>query len=389
MALRVANRVQKGYFNDVQGAQGIDICQPCKDGTFSKVQGGTSEGSCKSCPDGRSSPAGAQRCISCPKGSFFSSCPQVWDEIFVPNAFGECTICEVGSCSDVPAKLKCRKCQPGSLSAKNNSLKCILCPDDKTSEEGSTKCKTCPPGYGDKRFNGICQKCNNFLHNDGSRSQCSECLKGFRGNTKVGAVKCVPCPSGTFGSGRGCLPCRPHENTFVSGAAFCMPDNTPCASNFFRNLRGTCEQCNVLQSYNKKKKRCDECGANEASKGGLAPKCTKCERGEEANTVEGCVCKLGWMRMFDGKCRPCPAGWYRHGRFDPNDESNGSACRVCYAGTFATRPGTPECLPCPQGTAQPLRGRTKCVKCPSGLRSSASGVTCADRATNCAKDRRG
>ena len=66
----------KGFFNPFTGAPGVDICKPCKSGTFSTTFGAKFSTVCKPCPSGKRSPEGADRCLSCPAGTFLPKCPQ-------------------------------------------------------------------------------------------------------------------------------------------------------------------------------------------------------------------------------------------------------------------------------------------------------------------------
>lgn len=293
-----------------------------------------------------------------------------------------------------PAELKCRKCREGSFSKNKNSLECTRCPETLISKEGSTKCESCPPGKGNVDFDGVCKPCDFFQFNDGSEDFCQRCPDGFWGNSKVGSTKYVPCPAGTVGNRERCEKCKPGENTFFTGATFCAPENTPCASNLFRNSRGACQRCEKSERYNKSKQKCEPCGKNEVSKGGIDTKCTKCPPDEILNTMDfgwamnpgqQCVCKFGWARQPEGKCKKCPAGYFRDGGFRRGDDSQGNACLQCSLGSFSPRAGTPSCLKCSEGKLQPLRGQTKCLACPPGLVSSKFRDRCVDPATGCEK----
>lgn len=134
----------------------------------------------------------------------------------------------------------------------------------------------CPPGTGHNGRNY--QNCDRFLFNDGKDGSCQECPTGFAGNRPLGSTRCVLCPTGTFQDSHtfACKPCKPGEDNLVTGATFCLFDNTPCPSNLFRNFREACEKCTRRQRYSKSKNTCQDCGTNEESEGGLATKSTKC-----------------------------------------------------------------------------------------------------------------
>lgn len=388
-----------GFFNRFKGAPGIDICQPCNPGTFSTVKGAKSGTVCKPCPVGKSSPAGADRCISCPAGSFISKCPQGRTTSVQPN--GRCLVCDQVYCDVAKAELKCRKCHASSFSPKKHSLRCTYCPGNMIAKEGSSKCNNCPPGQGNvltgNELTGVCLLCRYYLVNDGSSGECSSCPGGFQGDKRVGATKCVPCPAGTGGF-FDCSKCDVGQNTFVTGATFCAPDNTPCASNFFRNSRGACERCKQSHRYNKSKNKCEPCRKNELSKGGVDTECINCPPGEitldvaiTSKTFENvsvgrrCVCQDGTARTPNGKCGECPPGFYRQkSLYVSGDETDGDACIPCSRGTFAPRAGSLQCFLCPTGTFQPLDRQTKCLRCPPGTRST--DTECLDPLTGCPKD---
>ena len=381
----------KGFFNPFTGAPGVDICKPCKSGTFSTTVGAKSSAVCKPCPSGESSPEGADRCLSCPAGTFLSKCPQGVEVFVGPEMV--CVVCVVfGICEREPLELKCRPCEERSFTARPNSLKCDFCPDGTISGVGASSCKRCPPGKGNANLDGICQTCDSFLFNDGSRGFCNGCPDGFRGNKKDGATMCVPCPAGTAGTSGSCNRCQPGENTSVTGATSCVPDDTPCPSNFFRNFRGICQRCKTSERYNRRKSRCDQCPRNTQSKGGLDTKCVRCPRGEERSngmpndvfsTQLMCTCKLGLARTPTGRCERCAPGFFRTDEYYAGDLTNGNSCLTCAAGTFSDRPGSANCRPCPPGSSQPRLGQTKCVRCPSGTVPNRLRKECLLPATGC------
>lgn len=142
--------------------------------------------------------------------------------------------------------LRCVPCEDCYFS-KRASFSCQPCPEGFRSRVGADKCfpiRSCPPGTGTNRNGGrTCATCSDFGFNDGSSSFCEGCPDGFRGDKRAGSTRCVPCPAGTRHEFDSCKRCKPGENSFVTGATFCMPDNTDCASNFFRNAREACQRC--------------------------------------------------------------------------------------------------------------------------------------------------
>lgn len=386
-----------GYFNVYSGAAGIDICQPCPSGTFSSSVGATSSATCKPCRKGTTAPEGADRCLSCPAGSFLSRCPQAF-ETFV-DANNVCAVCNSGICERARAALKCRKCDLGSFTTAPNSLECEYCSDQRLTSLAPTKpCQTCPRGMG-VRFDTTreCLPCEDFQFNDGKSAFCSSCPSGYRGNKRRSATRCEPCPSGTAGILGSCSRCADGQNAGLVGRTFCQPPNAPCASNFFRDADGGCRRCKSSERLNRKLRMCVPCEKNKLSKGGVDTKCRSCPSGERAVDLSlssvgppairerECQCKLGWAKQADGRCRKCPPGFFRDGMFRRGDESQESACLQCPNGSFSAKAGSVSCTMCRGGTAQPADGQTRCVKCPRGTVPASSHVACVDPATRCPK----
>lgn len=381
----------KGFFNNLQGAPGVDRCMPCPIKTFSIVLGAVSSTVCKPCPPGTTAPEGANRCLSCPAGSFVSKCPQGAETIFYPDLM--CRQC-VARCTFTPPALKCRQCGHAHFSAKPNSLTCEPCPLNTFFEVGSSSCKTCPPGQGIHYDDGICKPCKSLLFQDGNSAFCDSCPSGMRGNKRRGATACVPCPEGTAGTFGKCKQCEPGENTRVTGATFCEPDNSPCPSNFFRNSQGFCQRCKMFERYNLTKQRCDPCPKNSVSKGGFDTVCKRCGRDEESIVLFGlnnmnsreaaCMCKDGFARTPEGPCVKCAPGFFR-GHYFYGDFSQGQSCVKCFPGSIAKRAGTAKCEQCPPGTLQPLRGQTTCLRCPPGTISNDISSECIEPITGCPK----
>eukprot|EP00177_Eucheuma_denticulatum_P005795 GFKZ01010576.1.p1 GENE.GFKZ01010576.1~~GFKZ01010576.1.p1 ORF type:complete len:612 (-),score=-27.55 GFKZ01010576.1:303-2138(-) len=377
-----------GYFNRFPGAQGIDLCEPCPQGTFSLMEGANSPSSCIPCPRGLNSPSGSSRCISCPPGQIISKCDSGFRDILPTGIFGVCADCFRG-CFFRPEELKCRPCEAASFAEKENSFLCSPCPIGFSARPGSARCVKCPEGTEPAREGRPCQQCRRGTFKDSTSSSCETCPAGFIPERERGSSRCIPCPEGTARSEEEerCTTCDLGENTNVSGAPVCIPDNTPCAGNFFRNSRGVCDRCSTFQRLDLERMECVPCGENEISEGGLSTTCSECPRGSFASNSfttfdEGCSCIAGWFKsaLPPFECIPCPPGTFNNG----NQFFGSNGCGKCQPGSFAPRSGMTRCLKCPPGTAQSLSGQRRCLPCKNGLIPELPSATiCVDPRTNC------
>lgn len=385
-----------GTYNPYRGAQGVDVCVPCQEGTFSNVSGATSKSACRKCPSGTNAPMGSISCISCPAGKFLSLCdpdPSIGD--FSYYDIGMCFHCfSCASCSGFrgeceikrPVDLQCYNCGGSSFPDKPNSLECSSCPSGTRFNPRSSKCEACPPGT--EPLGGRCSPCTRFTVSNSATPFCSVCPPGHTANARKGGTKCVPCPAGTFrgedefDGKNNCRACKPGENSFVTGATFCMPDNTACAPNFFRSPSGACLQCTERERLDVSRKTCVACPRDHFSKGVLSTTCERCPPNSE-NTDDSfsgpCVCRDGWTqddRADRVKCVKCAPGTAGMSGF----------CSPCFENSVAPRAGMSECMLCPPGTRQPLQGQTKCeaFSCPKG--TVRRDVRCIEPASNCPPD---
>lgn len=394
----------KGFFNQYEGAQGIDICKPCPPDTFGNRLGAVSIEQCRRCPSGQTSDGGTSNCISCPEGTIVSSCdprensralgnPTICSACSTGNDIRDggnveaCFTCFRGRClAGKRRDLQCRKCPTGEITGPGpNSRECSTCQRPGililSAEIDTTKCSTCPPGQGTNgEESPSCKTCDFFDINDGRSGECFPCPDGFTGNARRGSTHCVPCPRGTFGKAGSCMNCRSGENSNVTGARACVPDGTPCASNFFRNFRGACQMCTRLERYDPMKQACVTCPPNTDSNGNLDQTCRSCQKGErvygegEGNRL-GCDCEIGFFRSLSGRCEKCPAGTYGFQR---------GRCEECSPGFFQPKAGQKKCEVCPSDQVQPRFRQTECVPCPRGLVANVpSQKACVEPTTNC------
>lgn len=335
-----------GTFGTVAGAQGLDVCQLCPDGTFSTREAATSRSTCRPCRKGSNSFEGSSFCTSCPK-----------DTVIDFDNRRRCEFCGNGGFTVARGANECMDCS--FIDNGRDNLRFV-------GRRGTGRCESCPRGTaGEFRR---CAPCNGTerAFNDGTFTGCRQCLPGFRGVPVQRAARCAPCPKGTaasadddpFGPFTACPKCKAGENSNATGALICVPDNTPCPANYFRNKQGGCARCNRSQRYDPRRRTCVPCGKNQESGGSLSTKCTPC-KGAAVSGDDGCECPEGSELTLDGGCRLCPPG--------TTTESLGKKCTPCRAGFFAPKAGLAQCEVCPDGLVQPQRGQAKCIRCRKGL----------------------
>lgn len=390
-----------GTYSSVVGAQGADICKPCPEGTFLPTIGATSLSACKKCAPGTSSPKGSPSCMSCPPGNMLKLCTSEDSYFYSYYENGKCLRCSnfgdytqprETRCTVFTPQLKCVECPRGQISSHANSVECIDCELGEFANKDQTSCgEKCPPGMQYGESEGGCIKCFPGGFNDGTFLECQSCRPGFRSEKARGSTKCVPCPKGTARtqlaveySRNTCRRCRPGENSNVTGAEFCMPDNTPCPPNFFRSASGACLRCKKNQFLSRSKNLCVDCPADTVSDGGLVTKCSQCPKGTAISPIlyhlKACLCKAGWELdpiRGDGSCRECAAGFA--------NRDAGQRCYPCQQDQYAPERGMENCLPCRRGTHQPLHGQTKCIRleCAKGTVLADDGHSCIVPQTGC------
>lgn len=140
-----------------------------------------------------------------------------------------------------PVEITCEDCPLDTFNNKENSLSCQRCPHGLIASTGASQClprPKCPPGTEPVFRNNKCTRCTSFRFNDGTKSECEACPPGMMGNKREGSTKCVPCPPGTFKNDlhdEQCRSCRTRQNSFVTGAQYCVNDNVPCPPIFFQH----------------------------------------------------------------------------------------------------------------------------------------------------------
>lgn len=382
-----------GTFNIFKGAQGVDLCEPCIPNTFNPTSGATSPSMCRKCPSGTGSVSGADRCMSCPLGSFLAL--RNGDAENYRRGYNFCSgfrnprdpSCYAGA---YPRSSVCRKCSSGFTDTPN-ALRCTFCPFGATPNSDRTGCEqgvcskpgvACFPGKGEV-------PCKSFRVNNGSSLLCNACPPGFIGNSMTGGTHCVPCPPGTVRSKlRGaCLPCR---KTVVENGTICTTINPggPCPDNFFRHADGHCARCEIWQRLNRDRMVCEECPVDQISNGGADDTCQPCPKyatrppyklqifsARTRVTGDRCDCSSGTERVAptSSECRLCK----------PGTTSSGSGmCFACPTGSFAEKAGLSECKPCRFNFVAPDRGQSKCDSCPRGMVPNPIRG-CVSAATNC------
>lgn len=353
-----------GTYNDVTGAQGIDVCLPCPGGTFSSKAAAISRTQCISCPKDSNSPPGATKCTTCPPGSFIRSSDN-----------------------------KCVNCNINEIAPDANSVECTTCyfEVNAVANMARTKCVKCPPGSQPAiQHPGRCVKCRIGSFNDGTYPQCQDCPPGTAGN--VDRISgCEECPSGTanFHYRSMCRRCPKGQNVGAIGSTTCLEPGEECFNDDFKTRTGACKSCMGGERLDSKLKICVKCSKGTVSPGGSSTTCERCDK--VSIPSEGglqCECPTGWTYYPDGSCRECPAGRHVEDHlltFDDHDKSK--SCNECPDGTFSTGGVEGACKICPDGF-EPNSGKTGCQPCAAGLRTYVfsdlySTSRCVDPKTNC------
>lgn len=294
---------QKGTYNPYSGAQGIDVCIPCPQNTFNNRARASSRAQCLPCPPGTFSPPGSPHCLRCEPGQrAYFDLPIIgvcnfFHEEFRSTAF----LCSEGDSNelrkltciidyDIPFKYTCRPCYSDSFTDEPNASEiCKCCPAGTTSNSERTMCLPAPPCPPRSVRSGRsdCRECSDFRVSDRSSDNCRACPQGFLGNKENGATGCIPCSAGTARSPSRakCSACKPGENSFVTGAQFCLPGKTPCAPNFFRNSNGVCTKCTTGQRFEPNSKSCIQCPDNAVSSGALSTTYSPCPPPMKASEI--------------------------------------------------------------------------------------------------------
>lgn len=348
-------------------------CIECPPGTFAPVAGSTS---CTPCPSGLGSGYRYAKCISCRPGFFISLVPPS-DETF------SCSSCEENTFSKGGVVFECEQCPEGSFNNNRGSSTCVTCPPGSFAQfvdrffRQFFRCNSCPPGT--------------FSEAQGL-SRCKDCPPGT--SSVEGASTCKPCPHGKFAPDFGtpsCLNCPSDTSSLGLRPVACKHVSRGCPFDTFESNEGERERCIPGERYDEKTNRCQQCGENQTSLGGVSSVCRFCQEEEvlvqnlETGLLNMCACKQGLAQTPLG-CVPCSNS--RFGPFCLNCDSfmgevpnaDFTKCVFCPEGSYI-KGGL--CVPCPPGfrgqtiTAQSRFVNRQCISestgCPLGLTLRGTG----------------
>ena len=180
------------------------------------------------------------------------------------------------------------------------------------------------------------------------------------------SASCLPCQEGTYLTGSGaesknsCMPCEAGTYSSLPGSTHCFK----CSAGYFSTTKGATHSS-----------VCAACEPGFYMDLSAATACALCEAGTYSSEM-GCStclsCPPGTYLLSSGAsyqdaCMECPAGFFSH--------DVGSFCRPCDAGSY-TMPMATACTTCPEGTFASEPGSADCVSCTPGKFSGQGAGSC-------------
>ena len=236
-------------------------------------------------------------------------------------------------------------CQYCAIGTANWGLKdgfCEMCPlGTYTDVAGSRRCKVCPPGQYTHDQKG-CYPCPIGTYNDKfGMSECSKCPSGtMPSSKKVGAVMCIGCPPGSFGTGDGkCYRCPIGSHAESANTTRC----SNCPIHTYNDIPGNFE--------------CEPCPPGHEQHYAGQWVCDKCLPGTYQNaTGKACIsCPMGSVAPLSGSssCEMCPAGTV--------SKNSTTLCTTCPRNTYSYHEGSINCALCPTNSFS-VEGQSRCFK---------------------------
>ena len=187
-----------GRFSDADGydgdsSAGITECEHCEPGKWSDATGAAKESVCKNCPAGTYSTdiaaTSVGACIECKAGTYLdvvgadtpeacTDCIAGYSQNLEGAAF--CLPCIQGKSQVLKGQNECVDCLENEYST--NGIACLSCPSGRSSNKGSSSCKTCVKGtkiVGGGRSNYTCEVCPAGQISQQGEEQCTDCSAGF------------------------------------------------------------------------------------------------------------------------------------------------------------------------------------------------------------------
>jgi len=385
-----------GQYNPQQGKSTDTACLYCSAQTFSTNSGSAT---CSPCALGTYSGTGATTCISCPAGSFCTTCKNEADYCTLSDNIGFVTsaanpkMCPAGTyslagqqyCTDCPTGRYCPSpgtpvpqiCPAGTYSAAK-AIGCIYCAAGTYSAAGQTSCTICETGT---YCPGPPVQAGSALYT-GSTSPLTEgsggkliCPPGKY--STAGLAACLLCPVGQYCPIERCsdtVGCNP-------GYIFTPTYATVPYTGQQIQTGGSCVACTASQI-----------NAGSCNNSGRA----QCPPGTFSNSGStGCsYCPSGTTTTSwnSSTCTPCPAGLYCPGVTDSGTVGTGQSLPsstiylyrgvsslnppkyVCPAGSYCPI-GSIIATPCEQGYYTTTSGQSICTACNGGQYNISPGLT--------------
>ena len=301
------------------------------------------------------------------------------------GAILECTICEEGTYCYNQKKHTCPQ-NSTSNAGSTNQTDCTCFPGF---YKGETGCEKCGYGYycpgGANRF--ICPVSSTTLTQYESDLENCRCKLGFS-PTGVYPDFCTHCQPGTYKdviSNGHCTECP--SNTYlettgavdVSQCINCLHATSPSGSQSYadctcnagyvrRNgeafyLQGGCEACNAGKFWHQN--TCQECPKNTYSTLEAQTNCISCPAHSITTStgmihISACSCVAGYQSVADVNgetftCEACEPGTFKNASM--------SKCLPCPAHTYQNHLNASACISCPENSVQPATGSVSVAEC--------------------------
>ena len=235
----------------------------------------------------------------------------------------------------------CWPCESGYWC--RGDFEATACGPGEWSARGSKKCSVCSDGCTEP-FMMVALACGST-----SDRVCAPCPAGYACDDRGYAA---PCPIDSYslaGSGK-CLACKANASTGGRvGQTLCEWER--CESHEFTDREGLCRACPSGFGCNSDTGAATRCEANTFS---VLGRCVGCDPNAVSpagsDSVEGCVCNAGYVKLEDGSCSACSPGtvWKEQ------------RCVACEAGHYCV--GRTHQDTCPADSYAP-QGSAVCLDC--------------------------
>jgi hypothetical protein len=349
-----------------------------------------------------------QICVTCPDGTVYDATN---NKCFGISVEFEYVVGKTGYSAYVPnvdntsVSVEMQACNPFGCSPPAYATNAGPCSGDTVLLNGVCWSIVCDIGY--YRDATSCEAMTNAICTNGtSYSSASASSADFRGSTLNDAV-CTPCAVGKANPLKGtaaCETCTNGRHTKDTGALTCID----CPIGYYGTGDGQCSAC-VIGQYNDRPRQvdCFVCKGGQYSDQTSRDVCKNCPGGytlkdqglaiDKHDDFEDCaMCEIGTFNPTEGSSQDCPVcagGWYSdqtksisckncpsgyslkdEGSADKHDHLND--CKMCEIGTFNKNEGSnQDCGVCAGGQYSNQAAATACKNCPSGYKLIDAGQT--------------